>query len=315
MALDPQARALLDLVARLGRPTYDQLPVAEGRRLYRETREAMQPAAPDLAVVKDLTAAGPAGPILLRLYRPDPVATLPALIYFHGGGWVIGDLDTHDVLCRQLAEQAGVAVVAVDYRLAPEHPFPAAVDDAWAATRWIASHATELGLDAGRLAVGGDSAGGTLSAVVTLLARDHGGPALRFQLLIYPATDMKRGTASHAAFADGYLLTASLIQWFSAQYLRGAGDVRDWRASPLAAASLAGVPPALVMTAGFDPLCDEGEAYARRLREAGVTADSVCYGGMIHGFLPMGRMLDTANRAVSHAAASLRQALAAGGPP
>jgi acetyl esterase len=315
MALDPQARALLDLVARLGRPTYDQLPVAEGRRLYRETREAMQPAAPDLGVVKDLTATGPAGPIPLRLYRPDPAAILPALIYFHGGGWVIGDLDTHDVLCRQLAEQAGVAVVAVDYRLAPEHPFPAAVDDAWAATRWIASHATELGIDAGRLAVGGDSAGGTLSAVVTMLARDHGGPALRFQLLIYPATDMQGGTASHAAFADGYLLTATLIQWFSAQYLRRPGDVRDWRASPLLAGSLAGVPPALVVTAGFDPLGDEGEAYARRLREAGVTVDHVCYGGMIHGFLPMGRMLDTANRAVGHAAASLRQALAAGGQP
>jgi acetyl esterase len=315
MALDPQARALLDLIARLGRPTYDQLPVAEGRRLYRETRDAMQPAAPDLAVVKDLTAGGPAGPIPLRVYRPDPVATLPALIYFHGGGWVIGDLDTHDVLCRQLADQAGVAVVAVDYRLAPEHPFPAAVDDAWAATRWIAAHAAELGIDPGRLAVGGDSAGGTLSAVVTILARDHGGPALKFQLLIYPATDMKGGTASHVAFADGYLLTATLIRWFSGQYLRGDGDVRDWRASPLAAGSLAGVPPALVMTAGFDPLCDEGEAYARRLREAGVTVDYLCYGGMIHGFLPMGRMLDTANRAVSHAAASLRQVLAAGGQP
>jgi acetyl esterase len=149
---------------------------------------------------------------------------------------------------------------------------------------------------------------------VTLLARDHGGPPLRFQLLIYPATDMKGGTGSHAAFAEGYLLTGRLIQWFGAQYLRSAEDVRDWRASPLAAPSLAGVPPALIITAGFDPLCDEGEAYARRLREAGVTVDHACYGGMIHGFLPMGRMLDTANRAVGHAAASLRQALGAGGP-
>jgi acetyl esterase len=315
LALELQARALLDLVARLGRPTYDQLPPPEAREQYRQTRAAMQPAPPDLAGVEDRAAAGPAGPIPLRLYRPERGTILPALVYFHGGGWVIGDLDTHDVLCRQLAERAGVAVVAVDYRLAPEHRFPAAVEDAWAATTWIASHAAELGIDPGALAVAGDSAGGNLAAVMTLLARDRGGPGLRFQLLIYPATDLRAEAPSHHAFADGYLLTRSLIHWFRAQYVREDADLEDWRASPLLAASVAGVPPALVMTAGFDPLRDEGEAYARRLRDAGVTVDYVCYGGMIHGFLPAGRMLDTATRAVSHAATSLRQALTAPAKP
>jgi acetyl esterase len=202
----------------------------------------------------------------------------------------------------------------VDYRLGPEHPFPAAVDDAWAATRWIAAHAGELGIDAAALAVGGDSAGGQLAAVMALMARDAGGPPLRHQLLIYPATDMKADTPSHAAFAEGYLLTRPLIRWFQAQYLRSEADARDWRASPLLAPSLAGLPPALIVTAGFDPLRDEGQAYGRRLTGAGVTVDDLCYGGMIHGFLPAGRMLDTANRAVTHAALSLRQALARRAP-
>lgn len=311
MALDSQARAILDLIARLGRPSYDQLGPVEARRVYRETRAALQPPPPELGVVKNLTADGPTGPIPVRLYRPLGVsdAGLPALVYFHGGGWVIGDLETHDVLCRQLAEQSGCAVVAVDYRLAPEHKFPAAVEDGCAATTWIVRHAAELGIDAARLAVGGDSAGGTLAAVVSLTARDDGGPPLAFQLLIYPATDMRADSASHAAFAEGLLLTRTLIRWFSAQYLGGDRDRDDWRASPINAGSLAGLPPALVVTAGFDPLRDEGEAYARRLRDAGVTVDTVCYGGMIHGFVTMGGVIDTANRAVAHAAASLRQAL------
>lgn len=312
MALEPQARAVLDLVKKVGRPSYDQLSPPEARQQYRETRTALQPEAPDMAVVKDLSADSPAGPIPIRLYRPPGAADgapLPALIYFHGGGWVIGDLETHDVLCRQLAQQSGLVVVAVDYRLAPEHKFPAAVDDCWAATRWIASHAGELSIDRHRLAVGGDSAGGNLAAVIALMARDGGGPALAFQLLIYPATDMTRAAPSHAEFADGYLLTRNLTGWFTAHYVRNADDETDWRASPLRIPSLAGVPPALIMTAGFDPLRDEGEAYAMRLRDAGVTVDYVCYGGMIHGFLPLGRALDTATRAVAHAAASLRQAL------
>ena len=222
---------------------------------------------------------------------------------------MIGDLETHDVLCRQLTAESGASVVAVDYRLAPEHKFPAAVDDAWAATRWVAAHAAGLGVDAGRLAVGGDSAGGTLAAVVTLLARERGGPSLALQVLIYPVTDLGAETRSYADFADGFMLTRETMRWFSAQYLNGGREAADWRASPLRAPSLAGLPPALVVTAGFDPLRDEGEAYARQLREAGVRVDATCYGGMIHGFVPMGRLIESGNRAVAHIGASLREAL------
>ena len=233
---------------------------------------------------------------------------LPALIYFHGGGWVVGDLDTHDVLCRQLAAQAGVIVIAVDYRLAPEHPFPAAVDDCWSATTWIAANAVALGIDNTRLAVGGDSAGGGLAAVMALMAR-RSGPALKFQVLVYPVTDLRADSESYSKYADGYLLTRNMMRWYIAQYAPTDDDVRDWRASPLLAPSVDGVPPALVITAGLDPLRDEGEAYARRLEEAGVAVDYVCLGGMIHGFLTMGGKIDTANRTVSYMASALRQRL------
>ncbi|HEY3186871.1 MAG TPA: alpha/beta hydrolase, partial [Solirubrobacteraceae bacterium] len=231
---------------------------------------------------------------------------------FHGGGWVIGDLETHDVLCRQLTAEAGIAVVAVDYRLAPEAKFPAAVDDAWAATRWVVAHADRLGIDARRIAVGGDSAGGNLAAVVALLARDAGTPKIALQALLYPVTDVGTEWPSYLAFADGYLLTSESMRWFIAHYLTSEKETADWRASPLRAPSLRGVPPALIVTAGFDPLRDEGEAYARALRDAGVRVDYVCYGGMIHGFIPMGRLIDTGNRGVAHVAASLREALVAG---
>jgi acetyl esterase len=200
-------------------------------------------------------------------------------------------------------------VISVDYRLAPEHKFPDAADDAWAATRWIVAHAAELGLDAGRLAVGGDSAGGNLAAVVALMARDAGGPAIRQQVLIYPVTDVMRETRSYADFAEGYMLTRDSMRWFIAHYLRSRDDARDWRVSPLRAPSLAGLPPALIVTAGFDPLRDEGEMYAGRLRDAGVMVDYVCYGGMVHGFAGMGKLIDTAQRVVSLIGDSLRQAL------
>jgi acetyl esterase len=311
-ALDPEVRAVLELVIKAGRPPYHQLTPKEARQLFRETRPASTPAPPAIGLVKDLTADGPLGTIPLRLYRPADVAAatrLPVLVFFHGGGWVIGDLDTHDVLCRQLTAEAGVSVVSVDYRLAPEHKFPAAVDDAWAATRWVTAHAAELNVDAGRLAVGGDSAGGNLAAVVALLARDHGGPAIRLQALLYPVTDSDVDTGSYRDFSDGFLLTRESMRWFFDHYVKTAADRADWRMSPLRAPSLAGLPPALIVTAGFDPLRDEGEAYARRLREAGVTVDAVCFGGMIHGFAPMGRLIQTGNRAVALAAASLRHAL------
>ena len=311
-ALDPQVRAVLELVIKAGRPAYHQISPKEARQLFRETRPASTPAPPAIGLVRGLAADGPLGPIPLRLYRPADVAAttaLPVLVYFHGGGWVIGDLDTHDVLCRQLTAEAGVSVVSVDYRLAPEHKFPAAVDDAWAATRWIVAHAAELGVDAARLAVGGDSAGGNLAAVVALLARDHGGPAIALQALLYPVTDVGTETRSYRDFSEGFLLTRETMRWFFDQYLNREADAVDWRVSPLRASSLAGLPPALIVTAGFDPLRDEGDAYAAALRNAGVRVDAVCYGGMIHGFAPMGRLIETGNRAVSLVAGSLRQAL------
>jgi len=312
MALDPQARAVIDLVARSGRPPYNTLSPKDARQLFRETRPASTPEPPQIGAVRDVLADGRLGPIPLRVYRPAGVAAstaLPGLVFFHGGGWVIGDLETHDVLCRQLTAEAGITVVSVDYRLAPEHKFPAAVDDAWDATRWVQASAAQLGIDAGRLAVGGDSAGGNLAAVVALMARDAAAPGIALQALLYPVTDVGAETASYQDFAEGYLLTRDSMRWFGAHYLATHDQASDWRASPLRAPSVRDVAPALVVTAGFDPLRDEGEAYARRLRDAGVRVDYLCYGGMIHGFAPMGRLLDTGNRAVSHIAASLREAL------
>src|SRR5881409_2539923 len=312
MALDPQAQDVINLVIKSGRPAYNTLSPKDARQLFRETRPASTPTPAEIGAVKDLTADGPGGPIPLRVYRPAGVpagTALPVLVYYHGGGWVIGDLDTHDVQCRQITAEAGVTVVSVDYRLAPEHKFPAAVDDAWAATRWVVAHAGELAADASRLAVGGDSAGGNLAAVVALLARGEGAPAIAVQVLIYPVTDLVGETRSYRDFAEGYLLTREGMRWFIAHYLTAEAEAADWRASPLRAQSLAGLPPALIVTAGFDPLRDEGEAYARRLRDAGVRVDYACYGGMLHGFVGMGRLLDTAGRAISLIAGSLSQAL------
>jgi acetyl esterase len=307
-ALDPQAKAVIDLVIKSGRPPYHQLSPKDARQMFRDTRPASTPPAPEIGAVRDLTVDG----IPARLYRPkgvSPSTALPVLVYFHGGGWVIGDLDTHDVLCRQLTAAAGISVIAVDYRLAPEHKFPAAVDDAWAATRWVAAHAAELSVDARRLAVGGDSAGGNLAAVVAILARDHGGPSIALQMLNYPVTDLAAESQSYVDFADGFMLTRDSMRWFADHYLARKEDAQDWRVSPLRAKSLAGVAPALIVTAGFDPLRDEGDAYARKLREAGVRVDQVCYGGMIHGFMPMGRLIESGNRAVAHVAGTLREVL------
>jgi acetyl esterase len=259
-----------------------------------------------------LAAEGPAGPIPLRLYRgrgaEDRGRAQPALVYFHGGGWVIGDLESHDQVCRAIANAAKCIVVAVAYRLAPEHKFPAAVEDAIAATAWIAANAPRLGIDASRIAVGGDSAGGNLSAVVALDARDRGGPPLVFQFLIYPGADMAMNRPSHFRHADQLPLKRSTMQWFVAHYLRSAEDEADWRASPLRAASFKGLPPALVITAGFDPLSDEGEAYADALSKAGVPVVLERFEGQIHGFLNMGRIIAAAGRAVSLGASALERA-------
>ena len=311
--LDPQARAVLERVARADLPPYPQLGAEGARQLYRETRGALAAPPPEVESVEDLHAPGPAGDVRVRLYRPRGAADagpLPALVYFHGGGWTIGDLDTHDVVCRSLADLARCAVASVDYRLAPEHRFPAAVDDAVAATRWVARESGRLGLDARRIAVGGDSAGGNLAAVVALVARDEGGPPLAMQTLIYPATDMAADTASHLRYAEGHLLTRAAILWFKGNYLRDTADEGDWRASPLKAADLSRLPPAYVITAGFDPLVDEGRAYADRLLAAGVPVTYECFEGMIHGFVTMGGAIAAAHHALARCAQGLRTAFA-----
>jgi len=316
MALDPQVAAVLEAAAKAGRPLMHTLSPPEARQMFRDTRVPLQPAPPSMAKVENLTAKTEQGDIPLRHFRPHGHADnelIPALVYYHGGGWVIGDLDTHDVTCRQLAEAAGCAVVSVNYRKAPEHRFPAAIDDAFAAAGWLAAQGGDLRIDGHRLAVGGDSAGGSLAAIVALMARDaleagRNAPAFRLQLLIYPATDMTLAHDSLTRYGEGYLLTRDAMAWFIDHYM-GAADRRDWRASPLFASSLKGLPPAHIITAGFDPLCDEGRAYARRLAEAGNMVDYLEYGGMVHGFIGMGGVVATANRAVAAAGGALRQAL------
>ena len=313
--LHPQARALINLMAERGVPPTHTLSPTDARNFYRERRFFTQPEPPAVAEVKDLSAAGPHGAIPLRLYKPmgaaAPANGLPVLVYFHGGGWVIGDLDTHDVLCRQLANASACAVVAVDYRMGPEHRFPCAVDDCYAATRWVRDNAASLGLDASRLAVGGDSAGGNLAAVVSILARDAGDLPIAFQLLIYPATDMRRLSNSHQTNGQGYVLTTDTMDYFQGHYTGGnESHYVDWRASPSLTDSHANLPPALVLTAGFDPLRDEGIAYAQKLSDAGGRTTHISFERQIHGFITMSRVLDEANVAVRICAMELKTALA-----
>ena len=309
--LHPHTRFLLDLIEQRGIPPTHTLSVADARAYYRDRRSVTQPDPAEVALVRELAAPGPQGPIPLRLYRPigsDAASVLPVLVYYHGGGWTIGDLDTHDSLCRELANLAGCAVVSTDYRLGPEHRFPAAVIDAIAATHWVRAQAAELKLDAARLAVGGDSAGGNLAAVVAISARDSGDLPIAFQLLIYPATDAHRQHASHIENGQGYLLTKDTMDYFSDHYLPDRAQYDDWRASPLLHPDLSNLPPALVLTAGYDPLRDEGLAYAERLTAAGNRASYVCFERQIHGFITMGKVLDEANAAVAMCAAELKRA-------
>ncbi|MEO7938456.1 MAG: alpha/beta hydrolase [Burkholderiaceae bacterium] len=309
--MHPQTHALLDLIAKLAIPAINTLTPAQARENYRERRTATQPEPPAVASIDDLQAQGPHGPIPVRLYKPLPAGSepLPVLVYFHGGGWVIGDLDTHDTLCRQLANASGCAVLAVDYRMGPEHRFPCAVDDCLAATRWCRDQAAALGLDRDRMAVGGDSAGGNLAAVVAIAARDAGDLPLRFQLLIYPATDMRRIAPSHSRNGQGYLLTSDAIAYFHDHYIDNPAHDTDWRASPLLCESLRDLPEALVLTAGYDPLCDEGLMYSQRLSEAGNRACHINFERQIHGFITMGRVIDEADAAVHLCAAQLSRAL------
>lgn len=318
MALDPDAQTVLEMVRLSGRPPYEMVGAGEARRLFRAGREVLGADPEPVALVRDLSMPRPdGGTIPLRLYRgagTEATEKLPVLVYFHGGGWVIGDIESHDPVCRQLANRARCAVVSVDYRLAPEHKFPAAVEDCFAATAWVAHEGAALGIDPERLAVGGDSAGGNLAAVTSLLARDQGGPPIRHQLLIYPAVDAAMDHPSIHRFAEGHLLTRATMEWFYAQYLRGPEDVDDWRASPLRASDLARLPPAFVVTGGYDPLCDEGDAYARRLERCGVSVRLRHHPEQIHGFCSMGRIIKAAGAALDEAAAALAGVFAAGAP-
>lgn len=310
VVLDPDAAAVYKLVQEAGRPAYETLTASEARAYYAQARFATNPEAPELARVAPLSIPAPHGAIPARLYVPKQPrlrdGLSPALVFFHGGGWVIGDLESHDVVCRQLAVEGALIVIAVDYRLAPEHKFPAAADDAIAATKWIAANARELGIDAARLAIGGDSAGGNLAAVVALAARDGDGPAIAGQVLIYPATDFAMTHGSHSEPETSVLLTHSVIRWFRDHYLSGAADIHDWRASPARAKNLAGLPPAYVLTAGADPLRDEGYEYAARLEQAGVPITYKHFPGQFHGFFTMGKLLNQANVAVGEIGAWLK---------
>ena len=312
MPLDPDCARVHEIYRLAGRPPLETLSPPEAREGMRKAREIFQPDPPKMAEVRDLKCPGPAGEIPLRLYRPQSAGAsekLPVLVYFHGGGWVIGDLDTHDTLCRELSTYSGVAVISVDYRLAPEHRFPAAVDDAFAATKWIAANGAELGVDTSRMAIGGDSAGGTLTIVVALMARDQHGPTFKQLLLIYPAADSSMTQVSHAENAAVLPLTKPVMNWFWNHYLGGKDGTTDWRASPLVAGSLMNLPPTYLITAGYDVLRDEGLDLADKLEAAGVAVTRRHYPGQIHGFIGMGKIVREANGAVMDAAASLRAAL------
>ena len=311
MSLHPQVAALLERAAKAGLPPYWQVPAAVARRLYRDARGPLSPEPPAVESSQLLLVPGKAGPIPVRAYRPKGSSkeeVLPALLYYHGGGWVIGDLDTHDVVCRTLANGARCAVFSVEYRKAPESPFPAAVEDCFSALSFVFKNADSLKISPTQIATGGDSAGGNLATVIALMARDAGGPPVAFQLLIYPGTDQRMGHPSIDRNGDGYLLTKKTMEYFRGHYLPNKADYTDWRASPFLAKRLAGLPPAYVITCGYDPLLDEGRAYFERLKKEGVAAEYREYPDMVHGFITMGRVLDTANAALADCARALRGA-------
>ena len=308
--LDPYFKAMLDAAAEAGGPGIETLGPAGAREFYRGLGLDGDETYPDVAL-RDLTVAGGAGPIKARLYTPKSAPTPgPGLVYYHGGGWVIGDLETHDKLCRNLASSSGYRVLAIDYRLAPEDPFPASHDDAVAAANWAFEHAGEIGFDPARIAAGGDSAGGNLAAAVAIALRDAGKHKLAFQLLLYPVTQVDRTTDSLRDLAEGYFLTKAGMDWFGDCLFAGGGDRGDPRVSVLNAKSHAGLAPAFVATAGYDPLKDEGHAYAEKLKAAGVPTQHKHYPAFIHGYYQMAGLSPDAAAAVKEAAAVLQAALA-----
>lgn len=308
--LDPQFKAMLDAAAEAGGAPIETLGPAAAREFYRNLGLDGDVSFDDLEI-KDMTVPGPAGPMKARLYAVRGAKTPgPGLVYYHGGGWVIGDLETHDGVCRQLAHESGVRILAVDYRLAPEAPFPASYDDCVAAANWAFEHAPEIGFDPAKIGVGGDSAGGNLAAAVSIALRDAGKHKLAFQLLLYPVTQVDRTTNSLRDLAEGYFLTKSGMDWFGDCLFVNGGDRSDPRVSVLNASSHTDLPPAFVATAGFDPLKDEGREYAEKLMAAGVTTEHKHYEAFIHGFYQMAGLSPAAKEAVKEAAAAMKKALA-----
>jgi len=300
MPLKPLVKSLLEAMAEASRPSISDLPPAQGREMYRLMHQDLS--RPDLHAVSDSTAGG----VPIRIYRPDAGDAKPCLVFFHGGGWVIGDLDTHDAPCRLLAKASNCVVIAVDYRLAPEHQYPLPLDDCYSAFCWIHENAQRLGIDPDKLAVGGDSAGGNMAAVVCLRARDESGPPIQHQLLVYPVTNAAMNTESYRDNGEGYMLTSATMSWFFDHYVTE-NDRQDPFVSPLLSPDLTQLPPATVFTAEFDPLRDEGEAYAKRLEEAGVRTLIKRFDGQIHGFFTMTDVMPEALEAITLAAQELNR--------
>jgi acetyl esterase len=310
MPLDPKARETLLQMEAEGSPDFSKLSVEEARIAALMRKQAGEPPPISLASVEDTSMPGPAGRLPLRIYNPHPGELLPVVMFFHGGGWVICDLDTHDSCCRALSIAAHAIVVSVDYRLAPEHKFPAAPDDCFAATEWVSKHAAQIGGDGQRLAVAGDSAGGNLAAVTALRAREQGAPHLRGQVLIYPVTDYyDPGAPSLVENAEGYGLTRDSMVWFWDHYLNSPSEANHPYAAPNRVLDLSGLPPALTITAEFDPLRDEGEQYAGRLKAAGVESTLTRYDGMIHGFFSALGLYSQGQDAINEAGRWLKRRL------
>ncbi len=307
MPLHPQAVKFLEIYARLEQPSLETTPVEESRQ-WLASGTGLFPNCPELTAVDDVLISGPGGPLLLRIYRPKQAVNRGACLYFHGGGWVLNSVQTHDDFVRRLTDAAGCVCVSVEYRLAPEHPYPAAVDDAYAALQWMAANGSQWDVDATRLAVAGDSAGGNLAAAVCLMARDRNGPAIRQQVLAYPITDCDFTRSSYHENADGYFLTTSQMRWFWDHYCPDVERRREPCASPIHASTLSGLPPAFIFTAEFDPLRDEGEAYAAALQAAGVPVRFRRFDGMIHAFLRRVTTFDAAKEALREIAETLRSA-------
>lgn len=310
MQLHPQMKAILDQAAAAGGRPFHSMTPREARQGIAALLEPFNAAPEKVAKSERRAIPGPGGQIPVQIYTPEGKGPFGVLVYFHGGGWTVGTIESWDPFCRSLCNASGCVTVSVDYRLAPEHKFPAGPEDCYAATKWAAENAASIGGDAGRIAVGGDSAGGNLAAAVALMARDRGGPKIAFQLLIYPATDASLDTPSQTQFQDdGYILSKKDMVWFWGHYLNSDKDKTNPYACPAEAGNLRGLPQALVVTAGFDPLRDEGETYAARLQEAGVKAKCVRYEGVTHGFVLMASVLDEARKSIADMGAALKQAI------